>query len=198
MSSQTQLDVLVAAEVARIAATFPPPADARPRVGGFWDWVPDFGGFSDPAWLAYKEVWGVTWDRVGEFDRGPPSLSLIGDRDYFYRPDPAAPFSFTRASGETVTPGEMHTDGGTIPRIVWSIPGLDPWKYIWAYLIHDWDYECRHADPSYPRSFEQVNDTLGEGIYTLMVAGAVPEDWRTAAVIHAAVSSFIGRDLWNS
>jgi hypothetical protein len=47
--------------------------------------------------------------------------------DWFeYLPDPEAPFSFTRASGEVVTPGRMLTDGGSIPRWFWVRESLSP------------------------------------------------------------------------
>ena len=38
---------------------------------------------------------------------------------------------------------------------------------------------------------------LAEGIYTLMTAGEVAADWRKVAVVHAGVSSFVGRGVWD-
>ncbi len=155
--------------------------------------IPTPGTFRDPAWWAYKKVWGIHWDVAGTFS-GEPMVVANGGRDYIFRGGNG--FSFTRSSGEVITPGPMITDGGSIPRICWSIPGLNPWDYMPAFLIHDWDFMAHHCKADYPRSFEQANLTLAEGVYTLMANGTVPEDWRVLVAIFLGVSSFIGRKVW--
>lgn len=91
----------------------------------------------------------------------------------------------------------MHTDGGSIPRIAWAIPDLDPWTYINGYLIHDWDFIVHHCRPDQGREFGPVNLTLGEGIYTLMMTGQVRPDWRKVEIVYQAVSSVVGQKVWN-
>ena len=41
------------------------------------------------------------------------------------------------------------------------------------------------------------NVTLAEGIYTLMRTGAVATDWRKVELVYQAVSSFVGRGVWD-
>ena len=90
----------------------------------------------------------------------------------------------------------METDAGSIPRVIWSIPGLSPWDYLPAYMIHDWDFKAHHEGLS-DRTFEQANLTLAEGIYTLMKTGVANSDWARIQIIYSAVSSPIGRAIWD-
>jgi hypothetical protein len=91
----------------------------------------------------------------------------------------------------------MQTDGGSIPRPAWIIPGLSPWDYLPAYIVHDWDFVAHHKHLS-NRTFEEVNLTLAEGIYTLMKTGVVNSDLVRIEIIYRAVSSPIGRRLWDN
>lgn len=156
------------------------------------------GAFADPLWHVYKKFRGIGWDKAGGFLGAWPKLEIRGGRDYAYRPDPADPFRFVRHTGETVVPGAMVTDSGSCPRAAWAIPGFDPWTYGPAFLIHDWEFVTHHCNAGWPKPFEAVNDTLGEAIVTLMVFGNVPQDWRKAALIVAAVNSFVGRRVWDT
>lgn len=174
---------------AAAAAGFGPLADVLPlpRLPR-----PYAGTFLDPLWLAYRRVWGVRYDRVGEFV-GTPTIEVLGDRDYVFR---GGGFAFRRHTGEVITPGTMTTDGGSVPRVVWAVPGLDPWTYLPAFLIHDWEFVAHHCGCGPEKSFEEVNDTLAEGLYTLMAGGHVPQDWRVLVAIKTAVDSFVGRRVW--
>jgi hypothetical protein len=135
------------------------------------------------------------WRRQGRFV-GEPRLEWLGLRRYRFFQDPDAPFYFERSTGEQVKPGEMITDGGTIPRAAWSIPGFSPWDFMPAYVIHDWDFQA-HWDGKSERSFEQANLTLAEGLYTLMKTGAASCDLLKIEIIYRAVSSPIGRHGWD-
>lgn len=172
------------------------PAGAVPVQGllGWGGFVDTLGTFEDPAWHLYKRFWGVKYDQVGEFE-GEPVVTVSGGRDYLYRPGVPA-LRFRRANGEEVTPGTMVTDAGSIPRICWAIPGLDPWTFLPAFLVHDWDFMAHHCVPDYPRTFEQANDTLAEAVYTMMVKFPALQDWRVLVAIHTGCSSFVGRKLW--
>ena len=114
------------------------------------------GSLNDPLWEVYKKVRGVAWDRPGGFLGKNPTLEIVGDRDYVYRPDPVDPFRFVRASGETIVPGAMRTDCGSCPRAAWIVPGFDPWTYAKAFLVHDWEFVTHHCNAGWPKSFEDV------------------------------------------
>lgn len=164
------------------------------------------GGFADPSsfdgwwFLRYKANFGVAWDAEGRFEGVfDPARHLTprGGRDYLYTPDRTDPFRFVRSTGERIQPGHMLTDGGSVPRAAWVIPDINPWAYIKAYLIRDWDFSRHHCDAGYGRLVDPVNLTLGEGIYTLMRLGEVATDWRKVEVVYRAVSSFVGRGVWD-
>jgi hypothetical protein len=153
----------------------------------------DFGGI---GWRVYKALHGVEWDQQGEF-HGPSTITWRAARDYLFRPDPANPFFFVRSNGQRIQPATMMTDGGSIPRLVWSVPDMDPWAYLPAYLLHDWLFTAHHCVPDQAGSFEDANTILAEAIYTMMVTGMVGADWRKVEVIYQAVSSFVGRRVWD-
>jgi hypothetical protein len=116
--------------------------------------------------------------------------------DWFeYLPDPEAPFSFTRASGEVVTPGRMLTDGGSIPRWFWVKESLSPWCHVPAFLLHDWEFDVHHQGGS-AKSFEAVRDTMTEALKTLMEMGITPKSESDFRVIYAGISSWIAKDVW--
>lgn len=93
----------------------------------------------------------------------------------------------------------MLTDGGTIPRALWVKPEFSPWCYTPAFLVHDWEFDQHHAHAS-SKTFEEVRDTLAEGMKTLMEIGAengeFPKSERIFSAIYAGVSSDIARDYW--
>lgn len=155
------------------------------------------GTFSDPAWYLHKKLWGVTYDKVGKFhDADRIKIEVCGERDYVYRmTDPQ--MVFERHNGERVTAGTMRTDGGSVPRVCWSIPGFNPWAFLPAFLVHDWHFTQHHCDAAFDKTFEEVNQILAEGIYTIMATGMAPADWRVLVAVHAAVSSFVGRGVWS-
>lgn len=153
-------------------------------------------GFDSWLWLAYKATFGVKWDVKGQF-QGKYTLEPRGPFNYLYRPDPASPFRFKRKNGDVIQPGVMMTDGGSVPRVAWLIPGIDPWTYIDAYVIHDWLFLNHHCDAASSASFEEANLTLAEAIYSEMVTGKVDADWRNVEIVYRAVSSFVGRGVWN-
>jgi hypothetical protein len=63
-------------------------------------------------------------------------------------------FAFKRPNGDTIRPGSLETDGGSIPRLLWSQKNFSPWTYAPAYLVHDWLYEAhrRKVPGSHPRT----------------------------------------------
>lgn len=93
------------------------------------------------------------------------------DRDVFrFIPDREDPLTFTRASGERIVPGEMTTDGGSIPRPLWMLRDYSPWGYAPAYIVHDWLFEAHSCNLSGYQQYtlDSAADVLSEVIKTMM------------------------------
>ena len=57
---------------------------------------------------------------------------------FVYRKQASNVFSFQPSfMTQPIIPEDMYTDGGSVPRIFWNIPGLSPWGLGPAYIIHD-------------------------------------------------------------
>ena len=151
------------------------------------------GSFADPRFLIYKRITGLEWDRAGRFE-GEPHLTTVGGRDLVFHGGTG--FKFTRFNGEVIEPRTMRTDGGSVPRLFWSLPGLDPWSFMPAFLIHDWIYMVKHCEPTV-WTFEFANLVMAEAMYTMMLSGTVTMDWRVVEVVYRAVSSPLGRRVWD-
>lgn len=149
---------------------------------------------------------------LGEFE-GRFTLEWIAPDLFQYHPDAGDPFRYVRKDKqgqvvEIVQPMTMETDGGSIPRFAQIIPGLSPWEYGPAYLIHDWEFEAYDRSRNetgfvFEKTFEQVNLTLAEAILTLMKNGygdcPKPKfNKNNVYTIYKAVMSPIGREIWES
>ena len=101
---------------------------------------------------------------------------------------------------QPIVPRDMFTDGGSVPRIFWNIPGLSPWALGPAYIIHDWIFEVhRCGRPAPPEvaaiTFEQSALILAEVGKALIDHGLIDHDLLDAIVW--AVSTRVARDLWD-
>src|SRR5262249_9096204 len=68
------------------------------------------------------------------------------ERDKFvFLPDKDDPLTFKRSDGETITPGRMFTDGGSIPRPLWIFRQYSPWGYAPAFIVHDWLFHMKQC-----------------------------------------------------
>lgn len=134
--------------------------------------------------------------KIGSFV-GIPHLRWVGPDRFEFFQDPSNPFQFNRYNGEKITPKQMFTDGGSIPRIVQSMPDLSPWEYGPAYIIHDWEFEAHHQNLS-PKTFAEVNKTLAEGIKTLMELGITQKNYIALYTIWVSVSSPIAKSIWDN
>lgn len=102
----------------------------------------------------------------------------------------------------------MYTDGGSIPKVAQAIPGLSPWGYGPAYLVHDWAFElhhCHRAGRLRPdqratddMGFEDSVRLLAQAMHALERAGRIRPGTRAPSLITAAVGSGIARDLWSA
>jgi hypothetical protein len=142
-----------------------------------------------------------TWP-AGEFLGDFPLLRIKpfsptgNGRDYDF--DPAlGDFSFKRSNGEVIPLGKFNTDGGTIPKFLWSIPGLhlDPWTYIWSYLFHDYEYVKHHLGIG-DRTLLEANSILAEAITTEIANHAAPGTNRDVNLIFRAVNGIVGQIAW--
>lgn len=121
---------------------------------------------------------------------------------YDFIPKKGAPFSFTRANGQTIEPRRMFTDGGSIPRLVYWDAMLDPWRFAPAYFLHDWLFEQHHCNVVNGKedifSFKDTNDILMEGIVTMDATGLSKARITALWAIDVAINSIIAKRLWNA
>jgi hypothetical protein len=119
--------------------------------------------------------------------------------DYFlFVPNKDDPLTFTRATGQTIRPGSMYTDGGSIPRFLWGVRGLSPWGYAPAYIVHDWLFEAQHCGyaPDNRYTFPQSADILAEGLKAIMEAEPPVRNYFVFDAVYEAVKSPIAKRLW--
>ncbi len=136
-----------------------------------------------------KGVVTIEWDRQDNF---------------IYRPDPRRALSFQpyawRDTDKRITPTLMYTDGGSIPRFFWNVPGLSPWGFGPAYVIHDYIFavhRCGWPDPVVAQiTFEDSAEILAEIGAALVRANLIRNDALNAIVW--GVRTRYARDLWNT
>jgi hypothetical protein len=95
----------------------------------------------------------VQWDRQDEF------IYVKASNPLSFKP------SFMNTA---IVPETMYTDGGSVPQILWGIPGLSPWALGPAYIIHDWIFLVHRCNlPAPPEvkaiTFEQSAQILRSG-----------------------------------
>lgn len=141
-----------------------------------------------------------TYERTesGKFE-GSLDVRWIKPDKFIYIPSKEDPLRFTTPDRKVITPQKMYTDGGSIPRLFWSVPGYSPWGYAPAYIIHDWLFEAHHCNiPEYRDvTFDRSAGILAEGIKTLMVTNSAPKDETTLWAIYEAVKTPIAKSLWD-
>lgn len=109
------------------------------------------------------------------------------------------PLRFVTRTGREILPGRMYTDGGSIPRVFWSVKGFSPWGYGPGYVLHDWLYHqhrCGRDNPPNNFSFEEANQVLDDAIAFLMATKRVDANPRARSLIKWAVDHF-ARAAWN-
>ena len=146
------------------------------------------------TWLRYDDV------QSGEL-KGRVLVEWVGEDLFVYRASPGPPLSFRPSFMRTpIVPDDMFTDGGSIPRILWPIPGLSPWALGPAYIIHDWIVEvhrCGRPAPPEVRAitFEQSAFILAEVGKALIEAGLVQHN-RLADIVWALRTNY-ARISWD-
>ena len=127
----------------------------------------------------------VQWDRQDKF------IYIKGSNPLSFKP------SFMNTA---IVPETMYTDGGSIPQIFWSIPGLSPWGFGPAYIIHDWIFlvhRCQRPAPPEVQAitFEQSAQILAEVGKSLVEAGLI-KDNRLEEIVWAIRTKY-ARDIWD-
>jgi hypothetical protein len=148
-----------------------------------------------------------TWieDNIPDGDFQGVATVEWASEDYFvYRPDPNRALSFQpsfwRGTTKRITPRLMYTDGGSIPRFFWNIPGLSPWGFGPAYVIHDYIFlvhRCGINDPDVAQiSFDQSAEVLAEVGKALIDLQQIKHDALDAIIW--GVRTQYARSLWNA
>jgi hypothetical protein len=135
--------------------------------------------------------------KMGRFE-GVVEIRWLRPDRFLFVPNPADPLRFTTAGGQVLEPQPMYTDGGSIPRIFWSVPGYSPWGIGPAYIIHDWLFMAHHCNTSgYDQvHFEDSARIMGETIKTLMESQIVPKNETVFFNVLEAVKSSIAERIW--
>jgi Protein of unknown function (DUF1353) len=124
------------------------------------------------------------------------------DADLFiFTPDKDRPLIFTRHNKETIQPGLMLTDGGSIPRPLWALRSYSPWGYAPAFIVHDWIFAVKQCGYQTKKNynFEESAVILSEVVKTLMVDPKHGfEDKLSMYAIYESVRSPIAREIWEN
>ena len=109
------------------------------------------------------------------------------------------PLIIVTSDKRTIRPERMYTDGGSIPRMLWGVPGFSPWGYAPAYIMHDWVFEAHHCglDEYKSVTFDDSARYLGEAVKALMESGIAPKDEATALLIYEGVRTPLARSVWD-
>ncbi len=134
---------------------------------------------------------------TGKFS-GKLYVEWVSPNLFVYRPDPAEPLVFVTSDGRRIQPQKMYTDGGSIPRLFWSVPDFGPWDFGPAYIVHDWLFAQHHCKVDDWASYDFASSAriLAEAMKTQMEKGGQPEPFVVYAV-HEAVLTPIASRLWN-
>jgi hypothetical protein len=93
------------------------------------------------TWINYEDISG------NNELKGTVNVEWIGEDKFIYHPR-GEPLSFRPSFMTTpIVPETMFTDGGSVPRVFWGIPGLSPWGLGPAYIIHDWLFFVHRCNP---------------------------------------------------
>ena len=107
-----------------------------------------------------------TWihDDIPDGDLGGTvSVDWTEEDLFIYRPGKDPLWFRPSFMKSPIRPVEMYTDGGSVPRVFWNIPGLSPWALGPAYVIHDYIFlvhRCGLPDPEVAKiTFEDFSSS---------------------------------------
>jgi hypothetical protein len=123
------------------------------------------------------------------------------ENDYFlFLPKEGNPLRLIRPNGQRpIQPGPMYTDGGSIPQALWGFPGLSPWGYAPAYVVHDWLFEAHHCGyaPDDQYSFDDSVTVIAEGLKAIMESDPRTRNQFVFDAVVGAVGSPVAKNLWD-
>ena len=149
----------------------------------------------------------ATWINYGDISgdnelKGRVRVDWVREDKFIYRKTIGDALSFRPSFMTTpIVPDEMYTDGGSVPRVFWSIPGLSPWALAPAYIIHDWIFFVHRCNPpNVPDevrniTFRQSALILAEIGKALVEHGLIEHNMLEAIVW--GVSTRYAEGLWN-
>jgi Protein of unknown function (DUF1353) len=117
---------------------------------------------------------------------------------FIFEPDPKTPLTFTRHNGQSITPGRMITDGGSVPRPIWVLRNYSPWGFAPAFIVHDWLFEVKQCKRTGHELFNLENsaDVMAEVMKTMIESKKIDAGPLTVAAMHEAVLSKPAREAW--
>lgn len=152
--------------------------------------------------------------------KGQLLVIWVGEDKFVYWPRTNDPLTFTlgpdlqqKLGVQTIRPGLMYTDGGSIPRPLRALDGFSPWGYAPAYILHDWAFHAHYCnveevphDPKDAMEYEKISRfqfedsaaLLAEVMKTLMINNRVTTNSEAFNLISFGVDSVVARNLWNS
>ena len=119
---------------------------------------------------------------------------------FVFRPDTGQPLTFVRKDGDVLKPGEMFTDGGSIPRPFWVLKNFSPWGFGPAFIVHDWLFHMHRCKlPGYEHySVEAAATIMSEIMKTMMESPGFDYGSKTTVyLMYTAVETPTARDAWN-
>lgn len=141
------------------------------------------------------------------YERVSPGKSLKGtvvvewmepDR-FLFTPKESNPLIFTRSNDQTIQPQKMLTDGGSIPRPLWTLRNYSPWGFGPAFIVHDWLFHMQDCDiPGFENwTIEEAALVMSEVMKTMMES---PDfgygDKTTVYLMYKAVQTAPAREAW--
>jgi hypothetical protein len=144
----------------------------------------------------------AAWIREDEVGEGTLSgrvlVEWIGEDQFVYRAT-NNPLRFKPSfMNADIVPKDIFTDGGSIPRVFWVIPGLSPWGLGPAYIIHDWLFQihrCGLPEVGADLTFRQSALVLAEVGKALIASGLINHDMLDEIVW--GVSTRLAENLWD-
>ena len=119
---------------------------------------------------------------------------------FLFLPDKNDPLTFIRANGESVTPGKMLTDGGSIPRPIWVLRNYSPWGFAPAFIVHDWLFEVKHCqiDGYENWTLPEAGFVMAEVMKTMISSGDIEAGPLTVHSMYLAVVSPPAKKSWEN
>jgi hypothetical protein len=119
---------------------------------------------------------------------------------FVFLPDKDDPLTFKRSDGETITPGRMFTDGGSIPRPLWIFRQYSPWGYAPAFIVHDWLFHMKQCGlPGKDKYNHEIAATvMAEVMKTMMETKKVDVAKLSLLAMYEAVDSNIAQTYWDT